>query len=178
MRRAKQAISHHCDDADTPSKKRKADTVENDLAEFVLKRWTSAKPFTDKDFATMAYFHGTVGGDTLAKFALNPNTRGRNRARKVRGALGVLDVSDDVAVIKTFKWDWKRNRQKEAELHVRLPQDIFRKHYDAKTWSTRHLDPDLWDVPASTQHEITVQNGTDTAIGGWFVFRQGNFVAD
>ena len=113
----------------------------------------------------MDYFHGTAGGDTLAKFALNPSSRGRNQARKVRGAPGVADVSDDVAVIKTFKWDWKRSMQKEAGLHVRLPQDIFRKRYDAKTWSTRHLDPDLWDVLAFAQHEVTLQNGTGTTIG-------------
>ena len=80
MRRARQAISDARDGVETPCKKRKANT---DLKEFVLKRWTSAKPFTDKGFATLAYFHGKDGGDTLAEFATNPNKRGEIKLAKL-----------------------------------------------------------------------------------------------
>ena len=91
---------------------------------FMVNSWAKGG-MKDKDVASLSHLAKCAKGEGLEDLALDPELRGRNQARVVRGGLGVtlpkLVRAGRLTYIKVPLWSTWKNKRKFHDFIVRLP---------------------------------------------------------
>ena len=141
MRRARASLHAHHGHASSSSRspprgaKRKVGGLDDAATKYrkaMLGRYTSGQ-ITDKGLAEISYLARKANGRGLEDVEANPESKGRNDARKVRSGLGVTpqDMVDrnEVRYIDVPMWNAWRNKREIRSLMYRPPDIAMESHF-------------------------------------------------
>ena len=110
-------------------------------------------------------------GEGLQDLAVDPTTRGRNHARKVRGDSGLglspSGLDGTLAFLDIPAWNAHENKQYRAKMAVRLPHDCIRSMWEEnadKLRTTSYQEEDYM-VPAVMEHPVVQLHGVEHVVG-------------
>ena len=117
------------------------------------------------DLATIAWKAKKAGAGGVSDLAVDPDIKGENHARKVRTALNLNAVEDEVLYACQIPvWDATTASRKVASMPVKLPHEaLARDFYNNRAAYIRaRSDPDNIEVPSFLRHPIVQEHGADS----------------
>lgn len=130
------------------------------LYNFAVQEWSSGR-LDNKGFATWAFFVTEAGAEGLEDFAVDPDTKGGNQARKVRETFGI-NLDDKLYTLEDVPfWDIQSNTRTLQSFSLRLPHEVLLEQYtwDPGSFCVANYDPVDWQVPSFMEHPLVVEHG-------------------
>jgi len=116
------------------------------------------------DLATIAWRATAAGAEGVADLAVDPNQKGANHARKIRDALGLDAVKDQVLYeLRIPVWCVATAARVVSPMFVKLPHEALMRDYQNNkiAYDEARQDLDNIDVPAFIDHPTALQFGKD-----------------
>ena len=148
------------DPADTDGRK-SSELFRDDL----LDRWSCGHPrcISNVDLATIAWRATKAGAKGVEDLAVDPRSKGRNHSTRVKKALGLDAVEDDLHKISLPVWDTDTASRVIGTLFVKLPHEALAKDFLEKQafYEAARMDPDNYHVRSFLNKPTTKRFGAN-----------------